>query len=74
MGRRRLEPLMFLVWGDLQSPAFATRLPTLEHARKDSNLNLAVLETAALLLNYTPTLLLLDGRAVCTHRVSALPV
>ena len=32
---------------------------------------LAVLETAALLLNYTPTLLLLDGRAVCTHRASA---
>lgn len=48
MGRRRLEPLMFLVWGDLQSPAFATRLPTLEHARKDSNLNLAVLETAVI--------------------------
>lgn len=31
----------------------------------------SVLETDILLLNYTPTLLLLDGRAVCTHRASA---
>ena len=35
---------------------------------------LVVLETVVLPLNYTLTVLLLDGRAVCTHRVSALPV
>ena len=30
-----------------------------------------VLETVVLPLNYTLTVLLLDGRAVCTHRASA---
>ena len=52
MGRRGLEPLMFLVWviySHLPSPL--DYLP-IKHARKDSNLNLAVLETAVI-PNYT---------------------